>query len=576
MGSLEEVFSRSEVMALADPAVYARGVGYFRQGRVERKAAGDDRMRATVRGSVPYTVELWDVRGQPDWSCTCPYAEDGSFCKHAVAATLLLQGPERDGFPRLLPEPVPGSGEGADGLLADHVDGLERARLVELVLEAADEDWRLRERLLAQARASRGAGPDLAVWRRRVDAAFAPSGDLVTWDEAPAWAGEVDDVIDALADLCDAGHPDAVAVLAEHAHRRADEAMGYVDVSDGCLSIISERLVELHLRACVEGEPDPVELAGRLVDLELTSELDGFHRAAATYADVLGAAGLAAHRRLVEPRWEQLRAQTDGWSSQRYTLRKAMVGVTLATGDPNELIEVYRDDLRTVDPHLQISRALAAAGRGDEAEAWAREGLQALAGRPWQTLPLREFLAGLLRDRGQPSDAVELFWDAFDAVPSLGAYRRVVDEAGEEGADVGARALETLTRRVEQQPDDAARTTGLSGVLVEMLAYEGETERAWQVATEHGCDRQVWLTLARAREDTHPLEAIGVYEPEVSKQVEARKNHAYRQAVDLLARVRRLADHAGQPEGFDRLLQRVRSEHGRKRNLMKLIDQEGW
>lgn len=35
MGPLEEVFSRSEVMALADPAVYARGVGYFRQGRVE-------------------------------------------------------------------------------------------------------------------------------------------------------------------------------------------------------------------------------------------------------------------------------------------------------------------------------------------------------------------------------------------------------------------------------------------------------------------------------------------------------------------------------------------------------------
>lgn len=576
MGPLEEVFSRSEVMALADPAVYARGVGYFRQGRVEPEAGGDGRLRATVRGSVPYTVELWNVRGQPDWSCTCPYAEDGSFCKHAVAVALMLEDPEREGLPGLLPEPVPESADDPDGLLVDHVDGLERDRLVELVLEAADGDWRLRERLLAEARAARGEGPDLAVWCRRIEAAFAPFDGLVTYDEAPAWAHEVDDVIDALAELCDAGHPDAVVVLSEHAHRCAEAAMGYVDDADGSLSMISERLAELHLHACVDGQPDPAELAGRLVDLELTSELDGFHRAAATYADVLGVDGLAAYRRLVAPRWEQLQSQTDGWSSQRFTLREAMVGVALASGGPDELIDVYRHDLHTVDAYLQISRALAAADRGDEAETWAREGLQALAGRSWQTLPLREFLAGLLRDRGQPSDAVKLFWDAFEAAPSLGAYRRLLDEAGEDELDVKGRALETLTRRVGQQPDDAARTAGLSGVLVEILAYEGETERAWQVATEHGCDRQMWLTLARTRENAHPLEAIGVYEPEVFAQIEAKKNHTYRQAVDLLARIRRLADHVGQPERFEDLLGQVRSEHGRKRNLMKLINQEGW
>jgi hypothetical protein len=52
MGSLEEVFSRSAVMALPGPAVYGRGVGYFRQGRVAAEAGGDGRLRATVCGSV--------------------------------------------------------------------------------------------------------------------------------------------------------------------------------------------------------------------------------------------------------------------------------------------------------------------------------------------------------------------------------------------------------------------------------------------------------------------------------------------------------------------------------------------
>lgn len=111
---------------------------------------------------------------------------------------------------------------------------------------------------------------------------------------------------------------------------------------------------------------------------------------------------------------------------------------------------------------------------------------------------------------------------------------------------------------------------------MEILAYEGDTERAWQVAVDHGCDRQMWMTLARAREDTHPMDAIGVYEPEVFALIDAKKNPAYRQAVDLLARIRRLAREAGEPQRFAGILERVRTEHGRKRNLMKLIDQKGW
>jgi uncharacterized Zn finger protein len=84
---LVEVFSRPEVMGLAGPDVYGRGVDYFQQGRAEAEAGGESRLRATVRGSVPYEVELWAEGGHPCWSCTCPYAEDGSFCKHGLRAS---------------------------------------------------------------------------------------------------------------------------------------------------------------------------------------------------------------------------------------------------------------------------------------------------------------------------------------------------------------------------------------------------------------------------------------------------------------------------------------------------------
>jgi hypothetical protein len=128
---------------------------------------------------------------------------------------------------------------------------------------------------------------------------------------------------------------------------------------DGWLTDISERLSDLHLRACAEGSPDPVALARRLADLELTSELDGFHRAAATYAEVLDDAGLDEYRRIVEPRWEKVAAAEDasGGSTERFRLREAMIGLALAGGDPDEMIAVRSRDLRTPDDYLEIARA---------------------------------------------------------------------------------------------------------------------------------------------------------------------------------------------------------------------------
>lgn len=82
--------------------------------------------------------------------------------------------------------------------------------------------------------------------------------------------------------------------------------------------------------------------------------------------------------------------------------------------------------------------------------------------------------------------------------------------------------------------------------------------------------------LARAREDTHPLDALGVYEPEVFSLVERKENATYRQAVQLLGRIRRLAHQAGEPERFEHLLGDVRADHGRKRNLVTLLDHKGW
>ncbi len=565
-------WTRREIESLADPGSFLRGVGYQRGGRVEIGDRHGDAIAAVVRGTMPYHVEL-RRKPKPAWSCNCPVGEDGTFCKHCVAVALEEAGPERtskrpDGANDEKPE------------VRKFVTGLDNDALVDLVMEQVDSDWRLRERLTAQAIAQGGGSLDVRTWKRRIDSVFGDGRYFIPYAEAGGWAQDVFDVLAALDDLVKAGHAAAVVALAEHAHRRSDKAVQYIDDSDGWLTDISGRIGELHLAACREARPDPVELAGRLADLELTSELDTFHRAAATYADVLGSDGIAAYRRIVEPKWRAAKKHKDPYGHGAFAATQAMIGVAQAGGNPDDLIAIRSGDLRTPDDYLEVTQALVAAGRQVESLDWCRRGLDAFVDRHWQTPPLREFHAAQLRAAGDNPAAEALWWEAFERHPSIDGYRKLLAES----AAVEARqrqAVDLLRQRLDAGDTEARTRNPLlerppATTLVEILLYEGRADDAWSAATSHGCDERTWMTLARARETTHPLDAIPIYERAVAAQIDTKKNGGYRAAVDLLARIRTLATKGDQPQLFSQLLATVMTEHGRKRNLMALIDKKRW
>ncbi len=601
MVSLGEVFDGATVAALAGSRVFGRGLAYFDGGKVELAAVRDGRLQATVRGTMPYMVELWVGEGGPDWSCTCPAAEDGSFCKHAVATALSLEARnERTGSRSVEKEDRAlsrgsswGSTSAEDDDLAAFVEGLGSKRLTEIVLDQAASDWRLRELLLAEVQAARGAGPDTGVWRRRIDRAFAPGeysrGGFITYYEAPGWAAGIDDVIDALDGLCDTGHHDAAARLAEHAHRCAEKAIEYVDDSDGWLTGFSERLSELHLRACEADPPDPAGLAARLVELELGSDLIGFDRCAATYREVLGAEGLAAFRVRLDSHRTQIDTDGDHGFGGDFKLQNALAGWALGTRDPDFLIEVYSLSRPHADDYLDIVDVLDRVGRVDEAMDWARRGLAEWGSRSYMAGGLRNFLAGRLRDRGEDGAAVELYWQAFASDPSVSAYSRLLLEDDQQDwlrrcGDHLRGALSSRQRVGDDRtstPDAAFRWPGspvpqTASALVSILLYEGMIDEAWQAANDYGAGSETWLTLARARERDHPLDAIAVYEQSALATVESKNAKLYQSAVDLAARIRRLADSAGEPGRFSSLLERLRAEHRPKRKLQALLDAQGW
>ncbi|MBK8096523.1 MAG: DEAD/DEAH box helicase [Planctomycetes bacterium] len=75
------------------PAVLrSRGADYHRWGKVKLKDVTEDLATATVSGSMPYRVTIRNFQSAAAvWTCTCPYFEDASVCKHIWATLLSLE-----------------------------------------------------------------------------------------------------------------------------------------------------------------------------------------------------------------------------------------------------------------------------------------------------------------------------------------------------------------------------------------------------------------------------------------------------------------------------------------------------
>ena len=570
--------SFGEVLAAADfdgpgtGLLGARGLHYLRQGRVEGLTLTEDGAGATVRGSRPYRVAIAVERDELTWVCSCPMGDDGELCKHVVAVALAA----RAALPSTAPAATSRRKGGPKPAVVDldaYVDSLDVDQLRTIVREQIGTDWQLRERLTSRAASAAGGGIDEHSWRRRIDAAFAAFDGYVGYEEAHGWARGVQQVLDALDELTTEGHAASVVLLAEHAHRGADGAVNDLDDSDGWLGEIAERIGDIHERACRAAHVDGVALAARLVELELTSELDTFHRAAHTYGDILGAAGLAEYRRLIEPRWHTADRGGDRWSSDRFRVHEAMIGVALASGDPDELLRVKSADLHSAGDYHEIAELLRDDDRSTEAVDWYRRGLTALRDRPWELARLTEHLTSLLRETGDDAGVLGAQRNLFEAAPSAETYRLLINEASRTGAAPAERkrAITFLRKQLT-----AGTRPGLAGVLVDVQLYEGDVTGAWTTASKHEIDERRWLTLARAREATHPLDAIPIYRRQALTAIDHKNNQGYATAVDLLARIRTLATAAGNPDLFTSLLADVRAKHKPKRNLMALLDKKRW
>lgn len=466
--------------------------------------------------------------------------------------------------------------------------GLDHVALVDLLVERAAEDDVFDARLrMAAARTSTGPLP-IAAFRHALDEAFMVR-DYVDYRHMYEYTSTIDSVLDSLWELLEDGHAEAVIALAEHAVERAEDALGYVDDSDGYMSGIAERLQELHHDACAAARPEPVTLARTLFEPERHSgDLEVFYGAAVRYAELLGAEGITEYRRLAKVEWDALAPLGPGedersYSSRRFRITQIMLSLAELSGDVDAMVEVLARDQSSAYQFVRIAELYRKAGRHDDALDWAEKGLTLHGGSDSR---LVEAAAEEYHRAGRGEDAVRVAWDAYAAAPGLHTYRQLSEQALRAGlwSDWHDAALALLRERIGQPKRKPAR--GRVGgwaspgpdasTLIEVLLHDGEVEQAWDEANLSGCRRILWLELARRREREHPLDAIPIWQGEIERIIDAKNNQAYAAAVDLIARVGGLQMAADREVDFPSYTAKLRATHKPKRNLMRLFDAQGW
>jgi hypothetical protein len=485
----------------------------------------------------------------------------------------------------------------AKAQLERHLSEQAPERLVELLMAQVASDPRLRDELLLEVVES-GAPLDVASFRRSMADALRSSSAAGGRNRPPrtsgAWARNVHDAVKGIAQLLDAGKAEAVVEITEYALGRVDAAMSKVDDSSGWFRDIVAELEGLHHRACVTCRPEPVALARRLFAFDVDGDWDIFIDSVERYADVLGDEGIAEMRRLGEERWARLPAIGPGERHDRATkafhLSRMMEKLADQAGDVDARVAVMSRELSYPYDYVKIAEVLIAAGRHDDALEWAETGIAAFdaTDHPMRgDTRLDDVVLGEYVDHGRRDDVVALVNRRFEERPRLATFERLQEWSAKVGAwdDLRPAAMARLEddarRAVAEQRSAgqvARRRWGMAAPassheeLIAVLLHEGDVDAAWSAASENDCSPSLWLELARAREDDHPLEAAGAYAREVEALISTKRARDYEAAVEQIVHIQELHHRAGDHEGFASYLAELRQRHKPKRKLIGLID----
>lgn len=580
--------SEAAIRQQATAESFRRGQNYYRQDAVVSLVQRGNVIQAEVEGSqyMPYRVRVtFDEDGITDAICSCPY-DWGGWCKHIVAALLAcLHKPETiEARPAL------------EELLA----GLDREQLQSLLLHLAAQDPDLADEIESQIALPQSAQPSASTPRRtpvdpqpmrREVRAILHSLDHMRRSEAywhvSSVVNQVRQLLGRVQDFIEAGDGRNALALLEAI---TDEYMAgwvYLDDSDGYAGEFFGELGVAWTEALLATDLSPAERR------QGVQKLDRWQSEIGEYGveDVFGAAQAAAEQgwdyppvqRVLQGKitrqgaWEgeapwyaddlavarlnvlekQGRYQEYLYLAEAEGQLEQYVIMLARLGRVQEAVDEGLQYLHTPDQFLALAKVLREREELVAAMRVAEHGLTF----DGSTGPLATWLCDLTSGMGETERALEAARVACRAAPSLSAYLRVQELAGERWPELREELLGHL-RQVSSSHSPAQVDIFLHESLlddaiasVEKGASYDLLERVMDAVVEH---RPKWVIQAARRQ--------------AERIMDAGQSKYYHHAVGWLEKARVAYRAAGREAEWQAYLRELRTRHGRKYKLMGMLE----
>ncbi|NTU85632.1 MAG: hypothetical protein HGA45_40905, partial [Chloroflexales bacterium] len=219
-------------------------------------------------------------------------------------------------------------------------------------------------------------------------------------------------------------------------------------------------------------------------------------------------------------------------------LQRELVGRLVARGRREEaLAEAARaNDARLLD----LADLLVSLGEGEGAERLVRERAPASG---WQDRYLT-WLRDRAQQRGDLAEALALNDALFRLRPNLAAYKELRAAAQAHGR------WDDMQRHVLRRLDNEKRHVLLTEIALDEGDVPGALAALAQVQDHHpfGEGQTLRVQVARAAEQSHPREALGLYRSAAEALIRAQGRESYRMAAGHLSRVRALHQRLGEEQ----------------------------
>jgi uncharacterized Zn finger protein len=543
-------FTEDDLLHAAGPKSFERGLGYVTS--VEELEIEGTEINAIVTGAFEYDVTLWRERGGLVGECSCPWSQEGNFCKHCVAVGLAALGARRPGA--AVPAARPDLDAWVRALTAEELRDELRA------LIRGDRELRRRFELRA-AQAGGDAGEVRTMVRRLLR--VGPRG-YIEYEDAHDYAANLREAAEAINALIEKRRVAEAVEIVREAIDEGIDALGSADDADGAIAEAVAALRPVHLRACEQAGPEVAGLARYLVEHNLTQD-EEFEYDIARYAPLLGEDGLAQ----VHDAYRAAYERNPGGAREKQLMEELI----RAVGGVDDLVALLARDLDSRGyQHLRIAHELEAADRPEEALGWAEAGLREATG--FIGTDLVEFVALRYTLAGRMDDLLTLRRDRFLAEMTVSHYEQLREQAARCGVwpEERERAMAVLRDDLAKQGPKAQY--GMGPVLIDVLIAEGAYEAAWELARKASSEPQR-LKLAALIRAERPAEALAVYDQALAPLRAQTGEDVYRRAVELLQGIEACYALQGRESDFKDYLRTFRQEQRRKRNLMGQLDAVG-